>query len=70
LIHEHLARRMPELVTWTAQTRRGTAEAQKICVVHFAEPAAHVFKSEWLESCGAHEDLLSMQSLVICEQCF
>jgi hypothetical protein len=54
LVHEHLAWRMPELVTRSAQTRRGPAEAQKIRVAHLAKPGAHIVELERLESDGTH----------------
>jgi hypothetical protein len=45
---------MSELIFRPTKTRRGSAEAQEIPVVHFAEPHARFFESEWLESYGAH----------------
>src|ERR1700733_9880130 len=55
LVHEHLARPMPELILGPAQARCGATEAQKIRVAHLAERGAHCFESEWLESYGAHQ---------------
>jgi hypothetical protein len=56
LVHEHLARRMPELIARSAQTRRSATEAQKIRVAHFLESGARSVELECLEAYGTHED--------------
>jgi hypothetical protein len=49
LIHEHLARRIPELIGRPTQSGCCSAEAHKIRVAHLMEAGAHCFELERLE---------------------
>jgi hypothetical protein len=55
LIHEQLARWMPELLFQPTKARSRAAVPQKIRVAHLAEPGAHVVELEWLDAYGAHD---------------
>jgi hypothetical protein len=57
LVHEYLARRMPELITRPAQTSGGAAEAHKIRVAHLAEGGARFLESGRRIESGRYFDL-------------